>query len=635
MGCNQELCPQVFKMTAIKGQGFNVDVAILRAFAVLIVIGYHFFPSYLPWGFVGVDIFFVISGFLILRILHSDDDLLGFYINRLRRIYPPLLVLLLAVNAFGFVTLLVDELLKLVDASIASLLQYQNIREMLNEGYFVDAVNFRPLLHIWSLSVEYQFYFLFPFLLWLINRLRQTVPAMLIIVLGISLLACLIGSVVFNLDVFFIAPFRFWEFLAGAACFVYTTRQTRRPKSSIIFVAFSIVFFVLAAYGARPLAGYPGFWGIFPVLGACCFIIGKPSSYSSSNFIKPALYVAGISYSLYLFHFPGLEFLRQFYGPPSVAQRLVLLVMVFVVAHLVDRMFMPKLLNLKKGTAIILVVSVVMLVGLLVSRPLVKFISRSVVENNFSIGAGNTFKVDYREDCQFLGLAPHKEDRCRVKKIDGSHPKLIIVGDSLSNALTTVFDEIGKDNDRFGSYVQIGRGLCPAIKGAGDKECDEFAAEVLNYVDRLPPSVPVVFAGQWPLYVKKPNFESQLDAVLQRLSANGRHVVFVHAVPLGAMPRTCVARFPGVEVGHCDIPIAKAHEREEGYKTALKSVLVRNRVIEFEPSDWLCDKDSCVVYAGNQILYLDDSHLSSHGGAELGRRSKAWWDDALQARGAD
>lgn len=608
---------------------FNLDIAALRALAVLVVIGYHFFPGYMPWGFVGVDIFFVISGFLIFRILHLDSGLVNFYLNRFRRIYPPLLVLLIIINLLGFFVLFDDELLRLIDSSVASLAQYQNLREMFLGGYFVDAINFRPLLHIWSLSVEYQFYIIFPLFLVIIRRFQLSFSSSLIWLFLTSIVACLLGSLWFDLDVFFVTPLRLWEFLAGAGCYIYTSKKRITDSIRFLLIVASVIFAGLTIYGVRPSLLYPNVWGVFPVIGACCFIIAQPFGSREAPQLKPLLYIASISYSLYLFHFPGIEFLRQIYGPPSISQRLVLLLVVYLAAHFTDVILIPRFLGLRKSTKMIFIISILLLIGMCAIKFFLNVIPRGVIQNNTSVVISKTFQINYREDCKFLGLAPHAEDRCRVTVLENQNPNFVLIGDSLSNSMTTVLDEVGKSMPAYTSYVQIGRGLCPAINGLGDSKCDEFATQSMSYIEQLPTSIPIILAGQWPLYVSKPNFVSSLNDLLVKLTAKGRKVIFAHTVPLGALPRTCLARLPWSKFGDCNIPVVKVLEREQGYKTMVVDVLARNNVIEFEPSKWLCDNNSCSVYANYQILYLDDSHLSKSGGAELGRRSMQWWQDSL------
>ena len=201
---------------------YRPDIDGLRAFAVLSVVLYHAFPNEVRGGFVGVDIFFVISGFLISSILFTEItehrfSLTRFYGRRIRRIFPALAVCLAAVLAYGFVVLMPFELAKLGKHVFFGASFLSNIALWSESGYFDGAASLKPLLHLWSLGIEEQFYIFWPVLLWMAFRMKAKWGRLLA---GLFLASFAINIVLSNTNIsadFYSPVSRFWELLAGAA----------------------------------------------------------------------------------------------------------------------------------------------------------------------------------------------------------------------------------------------------------------------------------------------------------------------------------------------------------------------------------------------------------------------------------
>lgn len=610
---------------------YNIDIVLLRAFAVLVVVGYHFFPSYVPWGFVGVDIFFVLSGYLMVNIWCSGSTIFDFYLNRFRRIYPALLIVILVFSIVGFFSLLDDEFDRLINSSIAALLQVQNVREFVNGGYFADTVNFRPMLHTWSLSMEFQFYFVLPVIFIASKFFKLERFSAVVIVACLSLISCLVTTEVFHIDAYFVTPLRIWEFLAGGLCYLLMETVSINRIKWQLFLISSLVFFVLTIIFVRSGREYPGLVAVFPVFASVCYMLAKQSSRLPGAVINVFYYISSISFSLYLFHFPVIEMLKQIYGVPTISQRFFALIIILIAAHFTDRRIVPKFLRFRSSTQVLFLLSAIFMILLVSIKETLPTSNRAIMKANSHEISTNTFKVDYKDNCIFLGISEHKEDRCRSKVANINHPNLVIVGDSLSNSLTTVFDELSTKLPQYSDYIQIGRGLCPGVIGVGSDDCVVFTENSIQYIEKLDPKIPVFWAGQWPLYYHPENpaeldkLRIGLDTSLKRLSANNRKVVFVYNVPLGALPRTCVSRHPWSTVGQCDIPKGVADQRDSGYRQFIEEWLDKYHVVKFDPKELMCNELSCVVYYDNHILYLDDSHLSRQGGSELAKRAYDWF----------
>lgn len=615
---------------------FNQDIAVLRGVAILLVLGYHLFPGKLPWGFVGVDIFFVISGYLIAQILGEDTGwrkIGDFYLNRARRIYPAMVVVLGVSLAVGFAYLLDDEFTVLLESAAFSLLQLQNFYEMSRSGYFVDAVNFRPLLHLWSLGVEFQFYIVFPLLVLLGRFIGFSLVKVSILLAGSSLLLGIFLPVTEPADKFFIPITRFWELAFGAIIYSLMSKgwHTQGVWRWLAFVL-SLACWLGVVLVVRSDPGYPGLMALLPTVGALSFLAARPTSHIDVRVLRPMFFIAAISYSLYLWHFPIIEFARQSYGSLTVEQRLLILFATFVAACVTDLYLVPRLLKMKNsnvslsgGVGGLLACSVALLISM-------STLQRPVEQRNAHLLNNINFSVDYKFDCEFVTGTHHKEDRCRYEVVNGLPARYAILGDSHANSFTTVFDGLARQDPGFARYLQIGRGLCPMVPGIGDAACQAMTGNALNLLVRPASPEIVLIAGQWPLYIRADmseleakKFLNGLESLFDTLSAAGKQIVFVHVVPLGALPRTCIRRFSSSNFVTCDIPLEEALARQSGYKAQLDATLKKFKVLEFDPAKYLCDEKKCLITRESEIFYLDDSHLSRSGGNAIALQSRDWF----------
>lgn len=308
---------------------YRPDIDGLRAVAVLGVIIFHAFPKALPGGFTGVDIFFVISGYLISGILYKGHRegkfrFREFYARRIRRLFPSLITVLLLSLAYGWLVLLPDEYEKLGKHVAAGTLFIQNMVFWKEIGYFDVAVNLKPMLHLWSLAVEEQFYIFFPPILLLIWKKKWPLAA----IMGVLLIGTFIGNVVMShqdaVTDFFLTPYRAWEFLGGSllAWWHYDRgHEEEIPKYSEVM---SWVGLILLGTGLGLLNKqnpYPGWRALLPVGGTCLLIEGGRGALVNRSILSnPALVWIGlISYPLYLFHWPALSFVHIVKGqaPPE------------------------------------------------------------------------------------------------------------------------------------------------------------------------------------------------------------------------------------------------------------------------------------------------------------------------------
>ncbi len=287
----------------------------------------------MPGGFIGVDIFFVISGYLITSIIreeiHSGTfSIANFYARRVRRIFPALIAVLVASTLGGYFLLAPGDYQSLGQSAVAAAASLSNVYFNFNTGYFDNAAETMPLLHTWSLGVEEQFYVGFPLLLCLLSktRLRNRMPAILLFIFAIGFAASVWRVHVDQKSAFYLVQYRAWELGAGALLAYIPGRLQKLPKP--IWSVISLIGLGLIAYSllsVHPVGTFPGFGALPAVLGAVLILAqsARPGVVNRVLTVPPMISAGKISYSLYLWHWPLIVFWRHYANgaPPSVVEQ--------------------------------------------------------------------------------------------------------------------------------------------------------------------------------------------------------------------------------------------------------------------------------------------------------------------------
>jgi peptidoglycan/LPS O-acetylase OafA/YrhL len=328
---------------------YRPDIDGLRAVAVLSVVIYHAFPFALPGGFAGVDIFFVISGYLISGILFKSlaegrFSFVEFYARRIRRIFPALIVMLILIIAAGYYYLLSDEFEQIGKHIAASCVFIQNITFLNESGYFDSASELKPLLHLWSLAVEEQFYICFPPLLIVLFRNKWSIAWILVAFISISFLSNLVISEKDNAKDFFLTQYRCWELIAGGLLSFTHFSKGHGTRFGNVYSIFGLVLITFSLVCLNDSNPYPGWRAVLPVTGAVLLIAAGPTRIINRWLLSNpiTLWVGLISYPLYLFHWPLLSFLHILKGKnPTASSITTAVVLSFVLAavtyHLIEK----------------------------------------------------------------------------------------------------------------------------------------------------------------------------------------------------------------------------------------------------------------------------------------------------------
>lgn len=601
---------------------YRPEICGLRALSIAFVLIYHFFPSYLKAGFIGVDIFFVISGYLIFQIISKNNyelPLKAFLKGRFLRLFPSFLLILISTLAIGWCVLLAGEYVDLSTSVLASLLAQSNYFEFSKSGYFDNAINIRPLLHLWSLAVEFQFY-IFIALLCSLCRNRNN---MLLLLVGCTTVSIFLDITFINRTpsaVFFFTPFRLWEFLAGAL----TAFLQKDKEYTPTFNYLGMILLVLGLSLMSSESSHPGLITILPVLGAALLLVRTRSNIVTTSLsCYPLTHLGEMSYALYLWHWPLLEYSKLIWGGLTPLFRIKLILLSIVLAFVTTFYFEKWLKKDQKFKLLIMLVLATATVStfVIINKG---YTSRRVHFNNAELNQNNTLVMTYRRSCEkYIGNS-HKEDRCNDDHYVESKTSLAVIGDSQSNAFTTVLNAF--EPSKKSNYLQLGMGMCPALIGYGPDDCRHFADKTFDYITQQHTFKKLIIAAQWPLYsdgikVNGQTFTSDFfwqsfENTIAAYSKTIDQIYIVYSVPLGAEPRKCFERLP-FELKGCDLPKTLVTQNEQRYREKIAPIVQKYGLKVIDPMPAMCHEDRCPVLNGSKIMYLDSSHLSEAGGQFL------------------
>ena len=600
-------------------QNYRADIDGLRAVAVALVVVYHAFPRLMSGGFIGVDVFFVISGYLITGIILSGINSSGFsirefYARRARRILPALAVVLVAVLAIGWLQLLPAPFQNLGLYTLAGALFFPNLLLWSEVGYFDAAAETKPLLHLWSLGVEEQFYLCWPLLLLLLKKTPKWLTAGLILVAIGSLLYCCYATQYQPAAAFYSPLSRLWELAVGG---ILATGRFPAAKRFDLISLPGIALIVAAAFFLDRSHAFPGPAAVIPVAGAALVII------FGSRLLRQKWIVAVglISYPLYLWHWPLLTFaaLAGFTSAPAkiaaVATSIVLaaLTTVFVERPIRFGWLRPSSVAVSLGAMLVIVVlstAVWQSQGVVWRFPEQIRPVLAVMQYKPAIG-GRVLKCWLEAPTPFERFSPE----CGV----GS---TLIWGDSHAGRLYA-----GLKQGTSEAIAQFTRdGCAPAVVNQGEN-CAASNRAILARISELRPKRVILFAV-WTnhreyneLNREKPEY-SAFVTLLRQLKSEVGEVIVVGAPPLWSpdLP-TQVYDFWR---SHGELP-DRLPPRPENYQAvdqALAGMAAAAKVRFVSPFAVLCNEAGCVTHttaSKSELLTWDYGHLTIEGAEFLGK----------------
>jgi peptidoglycan/LPS O-acetylase OafA/YrhL len=623
---------------AIVRRDYREDIDWLRAIAVLAVVAFHFETPAVFGGFVGVDIFFVISGYLITGIIRSElqagsFSFAQFYERRVRRLLPALyaMVALTALPSFHY--LLTSERQEFFRSIAAVVTFTSNFFFWFQTGYFDHAAVEKPLLHTWSLAVEEQFYLALPLLLWALARMTRGRRIALPVILGALALASFALSIWLmksdrSANAFFMSPPRAWEFLMGGLIASEGIPVLRHVMAQQIARGFALVLIAIPVFSLRQGPGFPGFNALTPCIGAAMFLwsgigVATParSRYSPLNIVR---FFGQISYSLYLWHWPLFTFAR--FSKSSLVldtgDKITLFALTVLISYLSWR-FVEQPFRLKSwaptrgaafriagvATAVLLAVSI----GGMVANRTASEADRAALQlesyNSYNYQPlyrfGTCFAPDngvFGKDC--LTLASGKTN-------------LLLWGDSLA---AHYFHGLSKATDpQTVNIMQATQAACmPTFNAAaqGNASCRNFATQMDTFfADHKPDRV--ILSADWLEYARPPRFDgmiADLKQTISKLNAAGIAVVLLGpAVQFRArLPSMLMrAHLRGIAVHPDDFILDDIFALDWMMKDALPPY---ERFSYISVVDAVCPARECPLTIDDGIpLAWDHAHLTAEG----------------------
>jgi peptidoglycan/LPS O-acetylase OafA/YrhL len=603
---------------SLSSDRYRPDIDGLRAIAVLLVVLYHAFPEAMPGGFVGVDIFFVISGFLITGIIARELEmqrfsLLGFYNRRIRRIFPALIVVLSVVLVLGWLWMLPAAYAQLSSDVFASAAFFANIALLLQSGYFDVEAAKKPLLHLWSLGIEEQFYLLWPLILMLAARLRLSL-FMVASVIGLASFALNVALIGSHPVATFYLPFtRAWELLAGAALACGFGSLSQRAAASNWRAAMGILLVAIAAAILDTTFAFPGWWAALPVLGGA-LLLSAPAAWGCRHVLaSPAMVFIGlISYPLYLWHWPLLVFFALIkFAAPTLLERGLIVGLSFVLAWATYRFVeIPfrfgrpspaRLPSLGGGMALIALAGVIVVEN--------RGFEFRLPDEIRGMTAVTTQSSQWRIHACLIDLSREMSfaDDCVDR---GRRPLILLWGDSTAGALMPGLRK-AQEGRAFGIAQFTSNSCIPAINTdvAGAPNCRAINDKVLSLARELKPDI-VLLHSTWDRYLD--GVALTVTALKQATSAR---VVVLGSVPWWkrGLPNEVLRYFM---LHHRLIPERSGRAEADGSGARLRDKLVPLGAEFISVWDVMCNADGCLTRIGDTaagISATDQVHLTEKG----------------------
>jgi peptidoglycan/LPS O-acetylase OafA/YrhL len=629
---------------------YRPDIDGLRAVAILLVLIYHCFPNFLKAGFIGVDIFFVISGYLISHIVFKNLEkntfsFKEFYLRRIKRIFPVLIIVLISCLIFGWFFFYPEEYQELATQSSSSAIFLANFELLRESGYFDNAAETKPLLHLWSLSIEEQFYIFWPLLLFLSFKKKYN---FLLITLGITILSFLANILIIKNHpeaAFYLPICRFWEIMIGGVlAYLQLHQKQLNPKNLLIS-------FILKPNNSKAIAGvlliilslflidrhqqFPGYLALLPCFGTFLIIASGSQSWINRHLLANKLMVGIglISYPLYLWHWPLISFATVIKGKTPRPELLMgIIFLSFVLAYLSYKFIETPIRTTKKVKK-----SIAILIGLMV----IIFIAGALIIKMKGVEGRTNSKKYLLIRTMNRGQATDHDCLNKYKqlsnitycRISGSGTKKIfIIGDSHSQAIFNGYSQTLNGTNY--QITQIANSGCPFYtpnKDADDKPvaggqdiagCNKFFHQVIEIILKEKPAK-ILFANNGWVY-RQADFEAGMEATLAMIPKEIPVIYFKQIPKLPFLPLSCISRSSSqdLQLKPCSFARQLYDQQLTNYSLIINQLIkTQPNLTTIDPSEAVCDSSLCFGLADQEFLYSrDGAHLSVSGSVLVAKK---------------
>ncbi|MCB2077758.1 MAG: acyltransferase [Novosphingobium sp.] len=637
-----------------KGPAYRPDIDGLRAIAVSAVVLYHAGVPFLKGGFAGVDVFFVISGFLIGTIIFQGVragtfSFADFYARRARRIIPALVAVILATIALGAILLSAAEYKSAAVSALSALLAISNIRFERSISYFTPDAGLDPLLMTWSLGVEEQFYLLLPFIFLVLARFGdRTVIALLGVLTLASLGACLYLGAASPAQAFYLLPYRAWELGIGVMLGVWVSTGGRLPRGRAAEALGTTAMIVLCAslVLVDKDVRWPGPLTVAPVL-ATAALIATPGARVNRKLLgaAPMVGIGLISYSWYLWHWPLMAFLRiSAVGEPR-PEAMGLAVLVSLIAGWLSWRY----IEMPFRTGIGQPVATVRRYGAAMGAVALSLALVTVLDGFPDRVPAEANRIDRTVEAVKAGRCMMDGDGNGCQNTDGDGGIIVLIGDSHAAALAPAVVELAKNQGKgwavfsLGSCrplsgVRIAKATDPGFAGT----CEKFTQDALAWTAANPRTVDVILAGMWEgvMWNEGERYVGNAEVLLNsdqtallgtglgnsvhHLVAAGKRVHVAQDTPYwlidparAALSRTIPARYwlsrLSSETTMADTGFAPVDPRHLANEAVVSRAVREAGGRYFATNSSFCSGRSCRYRSGDTLYFADRSHLSPEG----------------------
>jgi peptidoglycan/LPS O-acetylase OafA/YrhL len=646
---------------------YRKDIDGLRAIAVLAVLFFHIFPNSFSSGFIGVDIFFVISGFLITKAIindlnHNRFSIKEFYVRRVKRIFPALCFVISCVILFGWFALLGNEFKQLGKHIAAGSAFLSNLFYWAEAGYFDHSAELKPLLHLWSLGIEEQFYIFYPLILALIFRKKINFIKSTGLIILVSLLLNLYLSYS-DLTQAFYSPFsRFWELMLGGTLAwieIYKHELVHKIKIKELFKikgqnwasTLGILLLILAFMLIKKDSIFPGFWATLPILGTVLIIFAGPHSILNKVFLsnKLMIWTGLISYPLYLWHWPLISFANILEnGKLTFNTQISIIFLSFVLAWLTQKFIEEPLRFGKKekqnikikfllGYSLFIFLTGVLIYqnnGFIKIRPWV--MEQSKIAKRFEwpshLIKDNSCGIDefyYNKNIKFC-----------LKSIPNKPATIAIIGDSHANHFYWGLENIYRSKNE--NLINIGLSACLPFYDAEiqNQNCKKDMNKILDYVLQEKNIHTILFSffsgylhADTKLkimvdeYGDEEYFNEKAIMTFDKFIKSNKKIMLIEDNPrLTFQTINCfnlrpfnLTSQPYVRK-NCFTNLNDIVQRENLYHKQIEKLKTKFTKIKFiSANNFICDTEKCFGAKDNLIIFRDTNHITLEASIKIGR----------------
>lgn len=646
--------------------GYLDHVDSLRAIAVLLVILFHLDISFFPGGFIGVDVFFVISGFLITRILShefsetSSIDFRMFYARRVRRIVPTLFLTIFLTFVLTFLAFSPSDFMNATRSMWMSSIALSNFHFLSESGYFDISSNFKPLLHTWSLGVEEQFYLLYPVTLFILLRVFSKSKTTLLTILGVLLLSSLLlTTYMWKSDassasmLFYMLPFRTFEFLIGAVIVFIRPPKVQSQYALLTANVLGLLLIIGSSmFFSSNMVGISTFL-VVPCLGAALLLFYPPSQHLSFIFKNRFLiYIGKISYTLYLIHWLVIVMYRYLFdGNFSPTEQIGMFVLMFLLSSVIYKYYETPLRSTKEKLSIksnwaLAIILIVAIGG-------VYMINRKVVSENGWVWRLNEENLALIEEIGVpsdyhlnnWGSAGYSHGWVGKQPAEGTEPDMILLGDSHAGHYIYGLDSILVKKDGKNIYHPEGASwlkLPDIIRTEYEAQINDNQKEIISLVNKYPNSV-VALSASWDYQMNRSVYNdgsaseykkfgkdsvgwkvlAQKIEKLHAMSGSNRMFIVIGETPmmdsdeLNYVEKLLRPKYLANLAPATSVFPDNAQAFNKFFKAYFQS---KEHVTFIDPAEIFCNDGTCVKQKNNEIYFSDPGHLSKAGSLKAVRQ---------------